>query len=67
MMIPQTPLTLLQYMCDRAEGVTSEGVVRVVVLTLRAEGREMCVCMSRSDAYALSHQLQGAAGSLAPE
>lgn len=56
------PESLQRYLVDRAQGMTSEGLVQVVVLVLTTNsGRELAVVMSKTDAMLLSTQLQSVA------
>lgn len=60
--MPATPKSLRRYLVDRATGMTSEGIVHIVVLALTTDdGKELSVCMSKADAMLLAGQLQTAA------
>lgn len=56
------PESLRRYVVDRAQGMTQEGLVQVVVLALTTNsGRELAVVLSKTDAMMLAQQLQAVA------
>lgn len=58
--MPIPPLLLQGWLVDRASGMTAGGQVQLVVLSLRADGREFTVALSKVDAFLLSQKLAAA-------
>lgn len=55
------PPTLDAYSVDRAAGATADGLTEVVVLVLRADGRENAYTISKADALMIGQLLINAA------